>query len=257
MKKILILGILFLSFLGLASCDQEGITTFKSADSIYFSNSVFANITINGAKTLVDSTGFSFALEKATVTEMIYPIPIQVQGNISKVDRKVKVTIDPKSNAVEGTHFKLPENIILRAGNVRDTILVTVFRTPDMKQKGFQLILNLEENEFFKTEMKSTQIGLTQKRMNHISYKLTFDDKVTQPPGWYVGHFGVFSAKKLFLMCELMSLDPAMFNQKLGAVGLGLADTAYYQSFMKRYLADQKASGNTVYEEDGKEMVFP
>lgn len=58
-------------------------------------------------------------------------------------------------------------------------------------------------------------------------------------------------------MCELMDLDPMMFNQQTGGVGLTVPDVQYYQSFMKRYLADQKASGNTIYEDNGTEMIFP
>lgn len=257
MKKILILSILFISFLGISSCDQEGIATYSESDNIYFAPSVFG--ISDGATTAIrDSIGFTFALEKPEIVERVYNIPIQVQGKISDVDRKVKVVIDPKSTAIAGTHFTIPENIIIPAGKVVNNIPVTVFRTADMKQNGFLLILNLQENESFKTDMKSKEINaITHKTISFITFKLSFDDKLTQPPGWLVNYLGVFSAKKLFLMCDLMTLDPAMFNQKLGSPGLAIADNMYYQNFMKRYLADQKASGNIIYEDNGSEMVFP
>ncbi|OXB02247.1 hypothetical protein B0A75_04290 [Flavobacterium oncorhynchi] len=256
MKKILILGVVVLSLLGITSCNRDEIDTFEGVDSIYFGPSVYGMI-IQGTKTVTDSAGYSFALEKASLTEVIYKIPIRVQGKVSDVDRNVKVSVDPKSTAIAGTHFELPETIKISAGKELDTIALKVHRTPDMKQKPFLLILNLEENDSFKTEMKSHLNKITGKTISFITFKLSLDDKLTQPPGWYATALGVFTAKKFYLMCELIDLKPEIFNQKLGGPGLGLADFGYYQAFMKRYLADQKAAGNTIYEEDGKEMIFP
>jgi hypothetical protein len=127
-----------------------------------------------------------------------------------------------------------------------------------MKTNKFTMVLNLEENESFTTKMQTKVTNvLTKKTMSFIRFKLSFDDKLSQPTGWYVPLFGTFSAKKFFLMCNIMNLKPEMFNNKLGATGLGFPDLTYYQGFMKRYLADQKAAGNTIYEVDGTEMFFP
>ncbi|KAF2509443.1 DUF4843 domain-containing protein [Flavobacterium zhairuonense] len=257
MKKIFILSILFLSILGFASCDHEEIATYSGTDSVYFAPSVFG-ISDGATTTITDSIGFTFALEKPEIVGKTYNIPVRVQGDISDIDRKVKLVVDPKSTAIAGTHFEIPQDFVIPAGKVVTDLPVKVFRTADMKKNGFLLILNLEENESFKTEMKSKEINvLTHKRISFITFKLSFDDKLTQPIGWYASSLGVFSAKKFFLMCDLIHLDPVIFNQKLGGPGLAIADFMYYQAFMKRYLADQKASGNTIYEEDGKEMIFP
>ncbi|MBE8726855.1 DUF4843 domain-containing protein [Flavobacterium hungaricum] len=256
MKKILILSIIFVSFLGFTSCEKEEIKAYEDTDNIYFSNAMFAPNKVSAP--LIDSTGFSFGLDNPAITQRIFKIPIRVQGRLSDVDRKVKLTVDPTSTAVEGTHFSLPENIVMHAGQEVDTIEVTVLRAPDMKTNAFTLVLNLEENEFFTTKMQTKVVNaLTQKTMSFIRYKLTFDDKLTQPSGWYAPYLGVFTAKKFFLMCGLMDLDPSMFAQKLGAPGLSIPEVTYYQNFMQRYLADQKKSGNTVYEDDGTEMSFP
>ncbi|PXY45998.1 DUF4843 domain-containing protein [Flavobacterium hydrophilum] len=255
MNKILILSILFLSLLGFTSCEKEEIATYEATDNIYFSNAMFAPNKISAP--LIDSTGFSFGLDNPAITERIFKIPIRVQGKLSNVDRKVKLTIDPTSTAVAGTHFSIPD-VFIHAGQEVDTIEVTVFRAPDMKNNSFTLVLNLEENEFFTTNMKSKVVNaLTNKTMSFIRYKLSFDDKLTQPAGWYAPYLGVFTAKKFFLMCDLMQLNPAMFSQKLGAAGLTIPEVVYYQTFMKRYLADQKKSGNTIYEDDGTEMTIP
>lgn len=259
MKKIALLSVVFLSILGFTSCSEEKIQTFKDTDNIYFSPAVFPYVTVNGVELVTaDSTGFSFGFDDSTIKERVYRIPVRVQGNMSNVDRKIKVTIDPMSTAVKGTHFTLPENIVMRAGKVVDTIAVTVLRTPDMKTNLFTLVLNLEENEAFTTKMKTKVINvLTQKTMSFTRFKLSFDDKFSQPMGWFDPFLGKFSAKKFFLMCDLLNLDPAIFKQRPGSPGIGIADLQYFQNFMKRYLADQKASGNTIYEENGTEMFFP
>lgn len=255
MKKILILGITFLSLIGLTSCDKEEIEVYKDTNNIYFPRAVFPAYT-DGP--LIDSTGFSFSFDNASIIGRVYFIPVRVQGTVSDVDRKIKVSVDPSSTAVLGTHFSLPENIVLHAGSEKDSIQVTVNRTLDLKDKAVTLVLNLEENEFFTVNMKDRITNvLTQKKINYTRFKLTFTDKLIQPISWQPGIFGVFTAKKLFLMCDLMNLEPEMFNLPTTAPGLSIPEVLYYGSFMKRYLADQKANGNTIYEEDGKEMLFP
>ncbi|SFC96084.1 DUF4843 domain-containing protein [Flavobacterium phragmitis] len=255
MKKILIISVVLLSFLGFTSCNQEEIKTYDNTDNIYFSAAIFPLVK-NGP--LIDSTGVSFAFDNTAIQKKVYLIPLRVQGKLSDVDRTVKCTIDQSSTANEGTHFSLPKNIIIRARKEVDTIAVTMYRTPDLKLKNVTLVLNLEENEFFTTKMQTKVINtLTQKTMNLTRFKLTFGDLLSQPQGWPVGFLGVFTAKKLFLMCDLLQLEPSMFDQKIGALGLSTAEVRYYGSFMKRYLADQKASGNTIYEDNGTEMTFP
>lgn len=255
MKKILILSVLILSFLGLTSCSQEEIKTYSDANNIYFSPAVFP-LEKNVISTMVDSTGISFAFDNASIQKKVYRIPIRVQGKLSDVDRTVKCTIDETSTAVEGVHFSLPKKIVIRAGREVDSIEVTMNRTPDLKLNRVTLVLNLEENEFFTTKMQTKINALTQKTMNLTRFKLTFDDIISQPIGWSA-ILGTFSPKKFFLMCDLLHLQPSLFNQKTGSIGLTTAEFVYYDNFMKRYLADQKASGNTVYEDNGTEMVFP
>ena len=261
MKKKIILSIVFLSFLGFTSCTQDEIQTFKETDNIYFSPAVYRYVTINGgAGIFADSTGVSFGFDTPKITQKIYRIPIRVQGNLSNVDRPVKVTIDPSSTAIEGTHFTLPKNIVIGAGKAVDTIAVTIFRTPDMKTNKFTLVLNLEDNDQFGTRMKSTVVDpLTKKTLSYIRFKISMTDNLSQPPGWFAPYLGVFSAKKFYLMIDVIGLNPTIFNLSLGSPGsLTVGDITFFQSFMKRYLADQKASGNTIYEADGKtEMSFP
>lgn len=247
-----------LSLLGFTSCSQEEIKTYSDTDNIYFSPSVFKELKYDGLPYVADSTGVSFAFDNAAVQKKVYRIPIRVQGKLSDVDRKVKVTIDPSSTAVAGTHFSLPTDIVIRAGKEVDTIAVTMYRTPDLKLNKVTLVLNLENNEFFTAKMQSAVTNAqTQKIINFTRFKLSFDDKIAKPIGWETGFLGAFTAKKFFLICDLLKLDPSIFNQKTSEPGVTLPEQRYYASFTKRYLEDQKASGNIIYEEDGTEMTFP
>lgn len=258
MKKILIASILFLSFLGLTSCSEEKIGLYEDKDNIYFSPAVFPSIKFENKDVATDSTGFSFAFEKASLDKKVYLIPIRVQGKLSDKDRKVKVVVDPLSTAVQGTHFTLPESIVMRAGKAIDTIAVTIYKTPDLKSNTRTLILNLEGNEFFDTKMQSKVTNvLTQKTMSYVQFKLTFNNILIMPKGWVEYYLGKYSAKKFLLMCDLLNLDPSVFSMTYGSNPLTAGDYLYYGVFMRRYLQDQKASGNTIYEDDGTEMIFP
>lgn len=260
MKKIIILSIVFLSLLGVTSCDKDEIETYSSTDNIYFSAAVFPVIVQDGSFKTIDSTGFSFGYDNASIVSRTIKIPIRVQGRTSASDRMVRISVDPLSTAVVGTDFELPPTFMIRAGQVIDTLSVKVLRTGAIKAKALTMVLNLEENEFFTTKMKSKVINtLTKKTLSFTRFKVSFDDILGQPIGWSISNYGVFTTKKLFLMSEQMNLDPKIFNQPAGAgsIGLTVADMQYYQNFMKRYLAAEKAAGRTVYEDDGTEMFFP
>lgn len=256
MKKIIIVSLVFLSLLGFTSCTQDEIEAFKETDNIYFSPAVYRYVTLNGAEVLADSTGITFAWDVPTITKRIYRIPIRVQGNLSSADRAVKLSVDPSTTAIQGTHFTLPNNIVMRAGKQVDTIDVTVFRTPDMKTNKFTLVLNLEDNDQFGTRMKSKVVDpVTKKTLSYIRFKLSFNDVFSKPPGWWEGNFGTYSQKKFNLMIEVMKLDPAIFSVSYQKIPI--ADMSFYQTFMKRYLSEQRAIGNTILEDDGTVMVFP
>lgn len=251
MKKIFFLSLLLLFAISFTSCTNEDVKTYQATDNIYFSPAVFPTV-LNGP--LVDKSALSFAYDPLSVTTRVFKIPFRVQGNSSKEDRIVSVVADVSSTAVAGVHYELPSQVVMHAGKVVDTLAVTLFRIPDMKTTTFTLKLNLQDNEFFKTQMKSKETPA----LSYVSYTLSFDDILTAPKGWYAPYLGTFSVKKFYLMTGLLGLDPAIFNNALGSPGLSLGEMTYYKNFMKRYLADQKAAGNTVYEADGTtEMVFP
>lgn len=75
---------------------------------------------------------------------------------------------------------------------------------------------------------------------------------MNEPPSqWNPYMFGEFSAKKFALICDEMDIPREEFNKKSEEAGYILSRMGYIGSYMKKYLADEKAVGRTVYEEDG------
>ena len=260
MKKLIFFSILLLSVLSFISCTQDEIMTYTTDDNIYFGPSVEANEFTNGVfPKLVDSTGFSFSLLPESVTTTIFKIPIRIQGNVSNVDRPVKVGIDPDSSvntAIEGVHYVMPTNTMIKAGRSIDTIYIQLNRVEDLKNNSVTLVLKLEDNEFFKTNMKTYLDPTSLESHNTINYKVTFDDILKAPKAWSIYSYGKLKNKKLNLMCSVLHLEPTLFNNSLGSPGLTYPETSYYRDFMRRYIEDQTKFGNIILEDDGTPMTF-
>ncbi|MEL4308614.1 DUF4843 domain-containing protein [Joostella sp. CR20] len=240
--------ILFAITVCVASCDKDEIDTYKGQNSVYFTWPVEGTY-VNRLLAYPDSIGVSFAFIPPTINDTILMLPISVQGKLADVDRTVSVAVTDSSTAVQGEHFDLPETIVFRANQPTDSIPITFHRTPDMKENRFRLQLQLQANDDFSTEMNSKENDFTGEVLNYTKFDITISDILETPPYWVDYYFGTFTAKKLFLMSDLLGISTETFNQ---VVSVG--DVRFYASFMKRYLAEQKLNGETVYEDDGSEM---
>lgn len=244
-SKIKIFGLLIAVFFTYIACEEDKIETYSGNNNIYFKWAETATY-IGNISERRDSVGFSFALIEANVKEMLVKVPITLQGEVSMRDRKVNVVVDESSTAVEGVDFDLPQNIMFRAGYAIDSIPVTFYRTPSMKDKTISLALRLESNEDFDIEYK-TLID-NNKLLELTRLTLTINDIIQRPASWFDFYLGDFSGKKIFLMKELLGVEPADFDTQ-GLIPI--SNMLYYGSFMQRYLNEQSLAGNTIYEEDG------
>lgn len=249
-NNIKIIGFLLITMIGFISCEEDQIDTYTGSNNIYFTWAEKGAYFTSGFARK-DSVGYSYALIKADVTEMLVKVPIAIQGKVATEDRTINVVIDERSTASEGIHYVLPENIALKAGNVYDSIPVIFYRTDEMKDQNFSLILKLEPNENFSTDFQNQIDG--ENILSLTELELTINDIVQEPAAWYAYYLGDFSAKKIFLMSDLLGFDPGDFEVR-GIIST--AEMLYFGSFMQRYLNEQRLAGNTVYEEDGNEMVM-
>lgn len=247
MKRLLYISIIFMA----AACKREPLTTYHVKDNIYFSNEV-------GTGNYVDSLDFSFAYSDATVKETTVNIPLGVTGSPAATDRHYKLVVDPASTALAGTHFEFPD-MVFRAGKVRDTLHLLLKRTPDLASGTKKLILRLQPNDDFNTELLYRVINNgTLDTVSMVAFSLTTTDILTAGPYWvdtYARYFGPFSLKKVNLMHDVLgmplniwSIAAPTTNQRITVI--------YYASVMGHYLADEKNKGNLILDEDGTAMTM-
>lgn len=249
-KNHIIIAVLLLAAV-FTAC-KKGLNSYEGTAGIYFRLAVlqFSN---NPGR---DSTAISYSYAKASVKDSLIAIPVQISGAPSPADREYKLTIDPKTTAIAGTHYEiLNQRFVIPANAVEQYIFINLHRTPDMLSNNFRLVLNLEENEHFGIPMKDRLVNATTgKRLSFIKHTIWVNDILKKPAAWLDGYLGPFSRKKLFLLAEVAEIPNIgdLDNTALTSIG----KVQFYGTFLLRYLNDMKASGKTVYEDDGKEMVM-
>ncbi|ETN94971.1 DUF4843 domain-containing protein [Zhouia amylolytica] len=249
MKTILNYLVVIVVFVSAISCSEDAIDTYKGKDSIYFTWAV-DGLKSGSIVTYMDSTGYSFAFDPIDVQSVVYKLPVSVQGNVSDKDRVINVKVSEASTAVEGTHFELPEQVIFHANQAVDSIPLTLFRSPDLKIDTLRVVLELLPNENFDIDMKNKVTDeLTQEKRDFTVFELAADDIFKTPSYWFETYLGTYTLKKADLMQELLGI-PYDFYESRDA----LQYIFYHAKFMKRYLEEKKAAGETIYEEDGTEM---
>ncbi|WP_158622493.1 DUF4843 domain-containing protein [Pedobacter sp. KBW06] len=250
MKKYIYLVIALVAIGSLFSACKKDLKTFEGATGIYFLPSVFAW----EKKPVGDSTVISFSYAKNTMTDSVVLIPVMISGPTSTIDKEFKLTIDPASTAVPNTHYEiLNKNFAIPANGQVAIVGIKLHRTPDMLTKDYSIILNLESNENFKTTMADRVLdAATGRKISYIRYKIHLNDILKKPAAWLEYYLGPFSRKKLFLMAETAEIKDIgdLDNTNLTSI----SKLVFYGTFMQRYLNEMKASGKTIYEEDGKEM---
>lgn len=231
-------------------CRKEGFITYNMPDNIYFSGAGPAALDDN------DSVDVSFAHIDPTLNEMYVRVPLSVTGVPGKADRTYKVVADEGTN-LSSAYYELPANPIFRAGMVRDTLVVKLKKGVEMQTEKFTLVLKLVAGGDFQTEYpwQYAYSNPSEGRSSLLHYKITVSDMFTPGPRWpgYSSYFGTFSKKKILLIHELSGL-PIDFYTKPNSALTGVAEMQVIAVSISRYLADQKASGNTIYDEDGSEM---
>lgn len=237
-----------LLFITAVSCKRQLITYQGKAD-IYFNNA--AQTSGSTENPLADTIGISFSL--VTVKDSVRKIVINAAGAPANVDRTYSLSVDASSTAVAGKDYDvLPTSFTIKKNMVKDTVLLKMHRTLDMQTKNLSIILNLNANENFVTEMKDKVIDVaTGKRMSFIKYRVMVNDIVKKPGRWQDSYFGVFTRKKLNFMCGFLNITPDYLDKTIG-----LAEAPAYGRLIQKYFNEQKAAGNTILEEDGSPMMM-
>ena len=208
-------------FLG---CERESLSPYSGANYIQF----VKNLSVDSATVL-------FPMLMSTPEGVTCDSNIIVSlAMLCDKETEYKISVDTKfTDAVEGTHFRLPERTAFAAGATKDTISIRFLRTEEMKNRSYRLVLRVENNEHF---------SVGQAQYQYYVFRIT--DQVSQPTWWNTTminyYLGAYSEKKHRLLIYFGKPNTLDQNGSITAA-----------SRLKVYLQQQKNVGNTVYEEDG------
>ncbi|BAV06948.1 protein of unknown function [Filimonas lacunae] len=235
-----------------AACKKEGIMTYNASDNIFFNYKTGVDPSRDQLGFVIDSLDFTFAYSAASVTDTLFPIPVGVSGAPAATDRTYKVVIDAGATAVEGKHYNFTP-LVVKAGRVTDTLWIHFNRTADLMQGKVSMTLHLVPNENFSTDIERRLEHSDKDTINIIQFRLSLSDMLTEGPDWnsYETYFGTFSEKKVRLMNQIVGLPLDFWAYGNGLSGADIANAVYYATSMSRYLSQQAAAGNTIYDEDG------
>jgi hypothetical protein len=225
------------------SC-QKKMETWSGQETIYFKNAQ-----PDGSAVPADSIANTFAFSQPNVTSMLVPVPVAIMGTPSSVDRSYKVTILDSSTAATNKQFAFQNSsFTIKAGKITDTIWVKFMRTPEMQTQVLSLYLRLDANENFIPNLADNLDVNGNITVHKSIISLKISDILTKPTYWIDGYFGTFSRKKLLLICNINGVDPSLLNTPPPP---NVGYVTFLAKFTQRWLNDQAAQGNPVFEDDG------
>jgi hypothetical protein len=165
--------------------------------------------------------------------------------------------VPASTTAVEGTHYVLPSATTFHAGRVSDTFEVKLIRAAGLQKQKVLLTLQLLPGDELKTGMVSYR-GPVTAELNVQTFKIHLSDELVAGVYWDVfsPYFGTFSAKKVRLINEIAGMPLNYYTTGWMVDASVYARAATWAIAVSRYLAAQKAAGNTIYDEDGTEMLM-
>ena len=182
-----------------------------------------------------DSTEVSFFFYPGE-DKLDIPVEISLAGKLFDEDIPVRLTVvDSLSDAMENS-YSLPENSVFRAGQVTDTLIVTLHKTPELEEASYHLVLALEEtSDYF--------LGQKEYRNN----KIIFTAKASRPEWWDATitnvYLGNYTQTKFELFMEVTGVGDLD--------GLSSSEIRALALKFKRYL---KAQNPPIKDEDGNDM---
>lgn len=157
-----------------------------------------------------DSLDVTFVYEASDMIEV--PVKVQLVGRPADKDRPVRITSESDDASI-GYDYMLPESVVLPAGCSEFDYVVTLIRTEALKKQKKMIRLTIHENDEFTlpvTEM--IQVGDT---VSTLEFRIYFSDMFTKAPvAWDVNLVGEFSQQKFELICKVLDIDPADFNDQ-------------------------------------------
>lgn len=207
MKKIILYMIMAIAGMIAVSCDKVIDEFDNSTNYIYFDMPFILDQ--YGRKTTVreDSLIYSFAMDDPSVTEYTFKVPVNSVGLMTDQDRSFKVVVESGTATKNDWDETVLSKGKISAGELIDTLRVTVKRTDVLKKEWRTITFRLEQNEHF-------ALGATEL----LKAKISFTD-ILQPPTWWTKwerYFGEFSREKYAKWQEIYYLGADPNLEKYG-----------------------------------------
>lgn len=215
-----------LSLLALVACQERTPEFFQDITGVYFNNT-------SATMSVTDSLDLTFVYEAGD--EMEVPVKVQLLGRSADQDRPLAVTVS-SDNAQEGVDYVLPQQAVMPAGASSVDYVVVLKRTDALKSERKMIHLTLHANEHFDLPVsKMEQIADT---VSIVDVRIYFSDMFTKAPAaWDENLLGEFTQQKFELICKVLHIDPADFNDPSV---ITLAKMLYISAEMTAYVAEQK-----------------
>ena len=235
MRKIryifMILGLLLC-----IGCEERNPALFEDISGVYFNNR-------SGLMMVVDSLDVTFVYEKEDYLDI--PVKVQLVGRPADQDRPVKITVD-SATAEEGMDFILPADPVIPAGATGLDYVVRLVRTDALKTQKKMISLAIHANEHF--SLPVTEIVQVSDTVSTLGFRIFFSDMFTKAPAaWDENLLGEFTQQKFELICKVLQIDPADFNDPSV---ITLAKMLYISAEMTAYVAEQKENKDAGKEYD-------
>lgn len=186
---------------------------------------------------ITDSVDITFVYEAADVIEV--PVKVQLLGRATDADRLLGISV-MSDNAVEGVDYELPQQAILPAGQSAVDYIVKLKRTPALKTEKKMIHLQINANEEF--DLPVTYMVQVSDTVSILDYRIYFSDMFTKAPAaWEANLLGVFSQQKFELICRILDINPADFNDPSL---MTLAKQLYICTEMTAYVKEETAKKN-------------
>lgn len=211
----------------LLSCEERNPGHFIDLSGVYFNNTT-------GMMTVADSTDLTFVYEAGDVLDV--PVKVQLIGRPAEYDRPLEIRMYSE-NAQEGVDYILPAQAVLPAGSSEVDYVVTLKRTPALKKEKKMIHLQIHPNEHF--DLPVTHIVQVGDSVSVLDYRIYFSDMFTSAPAaWDANLLGEFTQQKFELICRVLEIDPADFNDPSL---MTLAKQLYISAEMTAYVRGEAA----------------
>lgn len=201
-----------------------------------------------------DSFQYSFAIKADALIEDTVKLAVRIAGVAANRDRTLGLkAIADSTTAVEGIDYKI-HSAIVHAGKYEDSILLLVYRKPEMKTVNKRLLLEIIPSADFQPGLTNMPSG-TLLTGGSVQLLVKINDFLTQPANWSMlsTFFGPFSLVKYKFIIEVTGL--AEFNYG-SATGISYGEMTAYQNMMRDALSDYNNEHGTMMDENGQPVSF-